>query len=293
MERRVGGQQGPQGSLGIERPAPDGAIRQALVVALGTIGAGWLATGLWAAEPAGGSPNEQVIAVELKQLSDPTILKRRAWLETEWNKYKDGTHDMEETLGGLWAWRVSTNQDWAVRLKVPYEWHIAGDAAGDSDDQGLGDIKLATGTALRLSDSWRVGGGLELRMPTAEDDLGDKDWRLQEFGAVAWDATRWLTLSPSVEYNESLAEESGGAQQHYVEAFFPATFLLPHRWSVTPKYEAKVDFKNDNYVTHSSKLSLAKQLHKLPLGFSLSIKKSFDGGDKEFQVNFVITWHFR
>ena len=282
---------GPKSKSAVE--LAEGSLKRALVFALLALGATWPAVWLYAAEPVGSSASELVIAEELKELTDPTILTRRVWLETEWNKYRGGVNDVEETLGGLWAWRVSTNQDWAVRVKVPYEWHMAGDAADDSDENGLGDIKLATGTAFRLSERWRIGGGLELRMPTAEDDLGDRDWRLQEFGAVAWDATRWLTLSPSVEYNETLAERSGGSQQHYVEAFFPATFLLPHRWSVTPKYEAKVDFENNNYVTHSAKLQVAKQLRDLPLGFALSIKESFDGGDKEFQVNFIITWHFR
>ena len=265
----------------------------AVVVALGTVAARFLATASFAAEPVGASATEQTIAEELKALEDPTILLRRLWLETEWNKYSDGSHNVEETLGGFWAWRVSANQDWAVRLKLPYEWHIAGDAAGDSNDQGLGDIKAATGTAFRLTDSWRAGGGLELRMPTAEDDLGDDVWRLQEFGAVAWDATRWLTLSPSAEYNQSLAEVDGAPPQHYAEMYFPATFLLPHRWSIAPRYEAKVDFENGNYVTHSAKLLVAKQLDDPPLDFALSIKRSFDSGEKEFQVNFIITYYFR
>jgi hypothetical protein len=41
---------------------------------------------------------------------------------------------------------------------------------------------------------------------------------------------------------------------------------------VTARYEAKVDFNNDDYWTHSAKLSVAKNLERLPLSFSLSIK---------------------
>jgi hypothetical protein len=130
-------------------------------------------------------------------------------------------------------------------------------------------------------------------MPTAADNLGDDVWGLQEFGAVAWDATPWLTLSPSVEYNESVAEVHGAPPKNYVEMYFPATFLLPHQWAVVPQYEAKVNFEDGNYVTHSVKLLVAKQLDSPPLGFALSIKRSFDGGEKEFQVNFILTYHFR
>ncbi len=202
----------------------------------------------------GATAPEALTAIEkLKSETDPTILKRRVWLETEWNSYRDGSDNVEETLGGLWAWRVTDNADWAVRLKLPYEWQFAGDDPGDSDDHGFGDIKVATGGAHRFSERLRAGGGLELRMPTAEDDLGDDVWKLQEFGTLAWDATHWLTLTPTFEYKHSLAEQSGASRQHYLEVYAPATFILPHKWSVTARYEAKIDFEDDNYVTQSGK----------------------------------------
>lgn len=173
---------------------------------------------------------EQAAAKELKAREDPTILESRVWTDTEWNKYKGARNNIEETLGGLWAWRVSDRQDWAVRLKVPYEWHLAGDDPGDSDESGLGDIKLATGTALHLNESWRAGGGVEMRFPSAtDDDLGDNVWQPQLFGAVAWDVTQQFSLSPSFEYNQSIAEEDGASDKHFLEMFFPATYVLPHR----------------------------------------------------------------
>jgi hypothetical protein len=245
------------------------------------------------AESTAGESNEQIVVEQLKSETDPTILKRRVWLETEWNNNRDGSDDVEETLGGLWAWRITEDMDWAVRLKLPYEWHSAGDDAGDSDKCGFGDIKLATGAAFRLNESWRVGGGLELRMPTAEDDMGDDVWRLQEIGAVAWDATRWLSFSPSFEYNESICEQDDAPPQHNVELFFPATIILPQRWSVTARYEAKVDFEDDNYVTQSGKLYLSKQFENPALGFTVSIKKPFNTANKDYQVNFIATYFFQ
>lgn len=267
--------------------------KQSLLLTFGTIAATWLAPALYAAEPASGSVDEAIIKQELKELEDPTIFVRRVWLETEWNKYTDGSSHVEETLGGFWAWPISANQDLGVRLKVPYEWHTAAEGSGQSDEHGLGDIKVAAGTGFRLSETWRVAGGLELRMPTAEQDLGNNNWQLQEIGAVAWDVTPWLTLSPSAEYNQSVVEEHDGSPQHYLEVFFPATFLLPHHWAVSPQYEIKADFENGDYLTHSAKLLVAKQLDNPPLGFALSIKRAFDGGSKEFQANFVITYFFR
>jgi len=269
-------------------------VKRVLLLILVATAAARLPSAGWAAESAAEGDTEQAITEELKAREDPTILKRRVWSDTEWNNYKGGRQDIEETLGGLWSWRLSERQDWGVRLKVPFKWHLAGDDPGDTDESGLGDIKLATGTAFRLGDSWRAGGGVEMRFPTAtEDVLGDNVWQPQLFGALAWDVTQKFTLSPSFEYNKSIAEEDGVNERQFLEMYFPVTYVLPRHWSVTARYEAKVDFENDDYWTHSAKLAVAKNLEQLPLSFSLSIKKSFDGGNKEFQINFVTTYFFR
>jgi len=268
-------------------------MRRVLILILGATGVIGLTTALCSAETAAVITNEQTITEELKSQEDPTILKSSIWSDTEWNKYKDGANDIDETPGVLWAWRVSDRQEWAVRLKVPFRFHMAGDVAGDSDKQGLGDIKLATGTAFRLNESWRTAVGVEMLFPSATNELGNNVWQLQLFGAVAWDVTPRITLSPSFEYNKSVDEVHGAVPQHFLEMFFPATFVLPRHWSVTARYEAKVDFENDDHWTHSGKFVIAKQLEQLPVGFSLSIKKPFDGGNKEFQINFGITYYFR
>jgi len=245
-----------------------------------------------ATEPTVNDVEAQIAEEDLKSLEDPTILKRRVWVDTEWNSYRDGSDNLEETLAALWAWRLSAVQEWAVRLELPYQWHITGNQPGDSNDNGFGDIEVAAGTAFRLSNRWRVGGGLELRMPTAQDGLGDDVWKLQEIATVAWDATSWLTFTPSVEYNQSISELSGAQPQHYAEFFFPATWLMPDRWSLSARYEAKVDFEDDNEVVHSAKFTLAKQFEEPRLALSLSFEKPFDAGNKDFQVNFIITYFF-
>lgn len=237
---------------------------------------------------------DEIASEELKEMDgDPTILRRRAWLETEWNRNRDGSDKVEETLGGLWAWRVTDNLDWGARLKLNYEWYVAPENSGQSDDSGIGDTKVATGAAYRLNSKWRTGGGVELRMPTAEDNLGDDVWKLQEFAAIAWDATPWLSFSPSVEYNHSIAEENGASRQNNIELFFPVTVILPHRWAVTARYEEKIDFENDNYTTPSGKLILSKQFESIPIGLTASIKKPFNTQNKDFQFNFAITYFFQ
>ena len=47
---------------------------------------------------------------DVKELTDQsTILTSRVYLETEWNKFTDGSHVVEQTLGALWAWRISAD----------------------------------------------------------------------------------------------------------------------------------------------------------------------------------------
>jgi Putative MetA-pathway of phenol degradation len=237
-------------------------------------------------------PDEQTLIEELKVPQDPTILKRRMWLDTEWNSFKDDSDDVELTVGRVWAWPLSAHREWAVRLKVPVKSHFAGDAVNDSSKHGLGDIRVAAGMAVRFSDSLRAGYGLDMRFPTGADRLSANVWQPQLFGAVAWDASPRITLSPSAEYNQSITEQNGAARQHFLEMFFPMTFVLPGFWSVTPSYELKVDFANSSHVTRSAKLQVNKQLGSTPLGFSFSVKKS-DETDKKFQINFVSTYYFR
>jgi hypothetical protein len=237
---------------------------------------------------------QQAATNELKALHDPTILANRVWLDSEWNKFRDGSQTLDETLIGFRAWRISDRQDWAVRINVPFTMSSAADDPGGSDQQALGDIKLATGTAFRLNEKWRAGGGIELRTPSGTNDaLSANTWRLKEIGAVAWDVNSWLTLSPSLEHSHSIAEQGDTAPEHFLELYFPATILLPDRWAITARYKAKIDFRNDNARTHEAKLQVAKHLKSIPAGFSLSIKKPLDDdSNKDFQINFLTTYYF-
>ena len=76
---------------------------------------------------------------------------------------------------------------------------------------------------------------------------------------MAWDITPWLTFSPSAEYNHSLSEEGSASDIHFLECFFPFTFILPHNWAFIAGYENKTDFENDNNVTHRAKLGMSER----------------------------------
>jgi len=238
-----------------------------------------------AAEPASTSAEEQDLVEDLKAQEDPSILKSRAWVEAERFNNRHDSGSLEVILAGRKGWRVSDRQDVAVQLEVPHmnKWAVG------SDDHGLGDIRVTVGTARHLGKTWRAAAGLELAMPTAEGDgLGNDIWRLREIAVIAWDVTPWLTVSPQARHSHSIAKEQGAASVHYLELFFPATVLLPNRWSTTARYDAKLDFEND-FVTHYGRLSIAKQFDHPKLGFSLSLKVPFNSPTNQTQVNFTVS----
>jgi hypothetical protein len=233
------------------------------------------------------------VATQLKALNDQTIIQSSVWLDTEWDQFKHSAEEATWTLGGLWGWPVSNRQDGAVRLKVPLVYDRTDEASGHADIGGLGDIEVATGTAFHLNNTWRAGGGIELHADTASSPaLGDSVWRLHSSWSVAHDVTDWLTLAPTVEYSHSIAEEHNVAAQHYFELSLPATFILPYDWSIGTRYKAKIDFENGDRWTHTVDLGLAKRLPNTPVVLSATLEKTFDGGDKEFQVNFTMTYYF-
>ena len=232
-------------------------------------------------------------ADQLTALNDPTIIQPSIWLDTEWDQYKHGAEEATWTLAGLWGRRIRDGQDLALRLKVPFVYDRSDAASGHADTGGLGDIEVATGTAFRLSNTWRTGGGIELHADTASNPaLGDSVWRLHSSWSVAHDFTNWLSLTFTADYNHSIAEANDVEPQRYLELSLPATFILPGDWSIGTNYKAKVDFENGEHWTHTIDLGIAKRLSNSPVVLSATLEKPLDGGNKKFQANLTITYYF-
>jgi hypothetical protein len=254
------------------------------IIAVATASA--LAAPVSAAQPSGRQDAEEIKAQE-----DPTILKSRIWAEGEWADEAGDSNTFELTFGARKGWRIADDRDWGLQVEVPYKRVSAAGLLGDDEFGGLADIKLTAGTAWRLSETWRIGGGVELRIPTAEDGLGANIWRLQEFVTVAWDATPWLSFSPKARYFHTLATQQGASQQNYLELYAPATLLMGDGWSMTPRYEAKIDFENDR-TTHSAKLSIGKSISPAHLGLALAIKVPLESDVDTFQFFLTATRYF-
>jgi hypothetical protein len=239
------------------------------------------------------SADSAAAADQLKALRDQTIIQSRVFIDTEWDQFDGGAEKAKWTLGGLWGWHVQDQQDWALRFKVPFAYDRSDESSGHTDVGGIGDIEVATGTAFRLSNRWRTGGGIELHADTASNPaLGDSMWRLRPFWGIAHDFTNWLTITFNAEYNHSIAEERNAPPQRYMELSLPATVILPHDWAISTNYKAKVNFENGDRWTHTVDFGVAKRLSKFPVVLSATLEKQLDGSNKKFQMNLTMTYYF-
>jgi hypothetical protein len=58
------------------------------------------------------------------------------------------------------------------------------------------------------------------------------------------------------------------------------------------RYKTKIDFDNGDRWTHTADLGVAKRLASIPGVFTATLEKTFDGGNKKFQLNFTTTYYF-
>ena len=236
---------------------------------------------------------EPTTADELKQLNDPTLLVPHLSVDFEWNQYKDDAEKATWTFSGLWAWRLSDWQDWAIRLTLPFVYDRTADGSDHHDTGGVGDVEFGTGTAFRLSDTWRMAGGIELHADTASDpSFAENVWRLKWGLGVAHDFTKWLSLSPNAEYNRSIAEEDNVRPHSYLDISLPATFIFPQHWSINAKYRTSLDFNNGDRWAHTVSAGIAKRLSKLPVVVSAAFQKPLSSSTKRFQVGATVVYYF-
>ena len=240
------------------------------------------------------TPTDPTAAEELKQLNDNTLLRSHLSLDLEWNHYKDGIERASWALNGLWSWRASDCQDWAIRLNLPFDYQTSRFGSDHGQVGGAGDVEVGLGTAFRFNRTWRTAGGIELHADTASDPLFAEDvWRLKYGWGVAHDFTNWFSASVSADYNRSIAEEENVRPHSYLEMALPVTFIFPQNWSLGAKYRALVDFNNGDRWAHTVSAGIAKRLPKLPIVISASVQKAVSSTPKRLQVDVTIVYYFQ
>ena len=232
-------------------------------------------------------------ADELKQLNDPTLLATHVSLGSEWDHFKDGAERANWTFTGLWGWRVSDCQDWAIRFTLPLVYDRTTPGSDLLDTGGVGDVEFGTGTAFRLNHTWRTAGGVELHADSASDpSFAESVWRLKLGWGVAHDFTHWFSLTANAEYNRSIAEEGDVRPQSYLDMSVPAIFILPQHWSLSAKYRTVLDFNNGDRWGHSLTAGIAKRLSKIPVVLSATFQKPLSGAAKRFQGGVTVVYYF-
>jgi len=224
----------------------------------------------------------------------PTECDARGSLDSGWDHFKDSAEKATFTLTGLWVSAVSDSQDWGIRFRLPFSYQRTDQGSDDDAIGGVGDAEIGTGTAFRLNDTWRTGGGIELHADTASANaLAERVWRLKLGWGVAHDFTKWLTVNFNADYNHSIAERDDVRPHRYLELFLPATLIFPQAWSVSAKYKAAVDFENGDRWSHLLTAGVAKRLSKVPIVISATVGKPLSGGAKRFQASITIVYYFQ
>jgi len=237
---------------------------------------------------------DPVVADELKQLNDRTIIGTHVSVDSAWDHFKDGAEKTTWTLSGLWGGPVSDWQDWGIRFKLPFAYHRSDEASGHAEVGGIGDAEVGVGTAFCLNQTWRTAGGIELHADTASDSaLAERVWRLKPGWGVAHDFTNWLSLSLSADYNHSVAENGGVRPHRYLELSLPGTLILPQAWSVSARYKTAIDFENDDRWSHTISAGVAKRLSKVPVVLSATLEKPLTSSAKRFRASISIVYYFQ
>ena len=90
-------------------------------------------------------PPNPVVADELKQLNDQTIIGNRVSLDTGWDHFKESAEKVTWTLAAQWAWRLGESQDLGIRFRLPFAYHRSDQASDYAEVGGVGDAEGAHG----------------------------------------------------------------------------------------------------------------------------------------------------
>jgi hypothetical protein len=229
---------------------------------------------------------------ELFELNDPTILKRKVGLENRFTDLDDGAARYKAIMEGLYAFGLSNNIDFGLRLRVPIVHYFSSDEPGDSDVTGLGDIEFAFGPAFRLNKKLRTFFGLETQFNSAtNENLGDDSIILRPLYTFAWSATSFMDVVFNFEYSNSVFEEPGQGPTNNLLIAIPITFSLPHLWSLTFEWRGRAVFVDPEEFRNSIRPGVSKAFKKVPI--TLFAKFEIPINDTQFETRFGFFYFFK
>jgi hypothetical protein len=159
---------------------------------------------------------------------DDTVFSSRVKLT---NEYIESDFDIGKNttkLGLAYAFGEGERLDWTVQVDLPLVAYFAGNQPGAPDATGFGDIEMRVGHVADGDGLFRWGYGLETRLDTAaEPQLGDGVFRLSPIVALAVQPSQAFKFQTNFQFDQSLASDSGVAEQQAVKVKPALFFNLP------------------------------------------------------------------
>lgn len=220
---------------------------------------------------------------------DPTLISRRLLTQFEHEDREAGASSSEWSWNARGAFLLQENLAFGLQLDAPWRWV---DRAAESAS-GFGDLEARAGVVGRFSERTRWGLLMNMKLPTASDDLlGDDLVELRPIAALRWEATTWLELGAGVEYSFTPRDE-GADRVSALELKVPVVMKLAEALSGSASYNPRW-----NDVTGSWR-------HRLELGLTwlLGPRKDYAltlGGEIpltdepfDWKASIALAWYFK
>jgi len=161
---------------------------------------------------------------------DPTVLNSRVKVQNEFIEQAFNGSKNTTKLLLSYAFGNATQREWTLQLDLPLVAHRAGDRGGAPDATGFGDIQMRIGHVFDSEGVFRWALGVETQMNTAaQNQLGDGVFRLSPGLAFALEPCNAFKFQTNIQFDQSLACETGVSEQQDIKVRPALNFKLPKK----------------------------------------------------------------
>lgn len=162
---------------------------------------------------------------------DPTVLHSRVALSNEFKDQEFGAAKDTVTLNLAYAFGKTAQRDWTVQMDLPVVHYDAGDVSGVESGTGFGDLEFRIGHVIHAEGIFRYAVGAEAEFDTAGGPpLGDGIFRLSPIVAFVVQPYRTFKFQTFVQFNQSLATETGVSEEQEIHVKPAINIALPANW---------------------------------------------------------------
>jgi hypothetical protein len=224
------------------------------------------------------------VAEEIDNGLDPTIIHSRLRIENEFTDRESGASQNKTTFAGTYGFGFNGQNDWRLTLSVPVVAYNTGRTSGPGDATGLGDVELLLGHVFDPTGRFRWGLGLETRLNTAtEPQLGDGRFRLSPIAGFAWLFCPQAKFQTFIQYNQSVAKDSGVTNQQELELKPALEVDLPWQGYAHVEWASKWNIEHEGDYSSKFKIEIGRAFYSrkqfvVALRYELPLTESTDQG---------------